>query len=106
MEFRPYKPEDFIKIRDFLIDTYETNCKNWAIERWSFVRYFDVFLLDTIKQWEDKVGIWEDIDGKIMGVAHTEGHISGEAIFQIGPNITNSILEEMFNYAEENFFSE
>ena len=40
---RPYQPEtDFIRIRDFLNETY---CRfpwtcNWGMERWNYARYF------------------------------------------------------------------
>jgi hypothetical protein len=39
---RPYKEQDFLKIRDFLKNTMQTAPaqKNWMIDRWTFGRYF------------------------------------------------------------------
>lgn len=121
---KKYNPEkDFLRIRDFLNSTY---CAfdapvNWGLERWNYARYFIAPMLGAfglnspdnsksiaaIKLWEDFVGVWENEQGEIVGVAniehaHNEHSGFGEIFIQRHPNHTD-LLEEMLVYGENNF---
>ena len=112
---------DFMKIRDFLIETFSLykGPFNWPIDRWNFVRYFGLPYhtfyntsymgipahprrshRDELPVWEKTIGIWEDTDGDIIGVVLTENQEPGEAWIQIHPEHTY-LYEEMVTYCEE-----
>ncbi len=104
--FRKYNDcEHYLKIRDFIVSTYKIFNRpyNWLIERWNFCRHYVVVMHSNTKEWEDTIGIWEDINGNILAVVHSEGEESGEVFFEVGTtNITKDLLEEMFEFAENN----
>lgn len=102
--FTKYKSGDFMRIRDFLVSTYQKFGKgyNWTIERWNF-SYSMARTMNgvSIKQWEDSIGIWEN-NGNIVGIVNSEGEGKGEAFFQVSAiNISNDTLEEMFDFTEK-----
>jgi predicted N-acetyltransferase YhbS len=113
---RKYKPEqDFRRIRDFLVDTYQIAGKrqNWSLERWNYTRYFVAPLRGTYRQdslkairlWEDTIGVWENDENEIVGVVSSESEQYpelGEAFFQRHPQYTY-LLTEMLDYAEATF---
>ncbi|MBI9043821.1 MAG: GNAT family N-acetyltransferase [Anaerolineaceae bacterium] len=98
---RPYRPDDFLKIRDFLSETYQMNGRlhNWGIERWN------IFPFGTRKKeeiagkrlWEQDICIWEDA-GKMVAVVHPEN--PNDYYFQIHPGYRN-FEEQMIIWAEE-----
>jgi len=118
-----YRPEqDFLRIRDFLVDTYRMFEKpiNWRIERWNYARYFVAPMLANYEQevpspedclkairfWEDTIGVWENEAGEIVGVVNIEHPDTthpgwGEAFFQRHPSY-DFLLDEMLDYAEAN----
>jgi hypothetical protein len=120
-KLRKYRPEqDFLRIRDFLVDTYQVIGKplNWRLERWNYARYFVAPMLGAYRQeepnvegslrairfWEDTIGVWENDEGEIVGVVNmeypdTEHPGFGEAFFQRHPQYT-FLLDEMLDYAE------
>jgi uncharacterized protein YhfF/predicted N-acetyltransferase YhbS len=111
--FREYNPQfDFMLIRDFLMETYAAygRMSNWGIERWNYARYFVAPMLtgaSGISLWEDMVGVWENEEGRIVGVANIEHpdltHRGfGEAFFQRHPQYT-FLLGQMLDYAEATF---
>ena len=119
---RAYDPDtDFIRTRDFLIDTFALYQRpfNWLVVRWNFcrycvipihsyynVRYFGVptrplhHFRDELPLWEQSIGIWENEEGRIVGVVHSENEEPGEVWFQIHPDYT-FLYDEMVTYAEE-----
>jgi len=119
---KPYDPErDFMRIRDFLIDTFSLYQRpfNWLIDRWNFARYFAIpvhsyysiqyfgvptdshhDLRDELRSWEQTIGIWENGEGDIVGVVHSENEEAGEAFVQIHPDYT-FLYDEMVTYIEE-----
>ncbi|MCW4037134.1 MAG: GNAT family N-acetyltransferase [Candidatus Bathyarchaeota archaeon] len=120
--FREYKPEqDFLRIRDFLVDTFSLYYRpfNWMLDRWNFLRYFVVPVhsfhnnryfsvptnsrhnnRDELPLWEKTIGIWENTDGDIVGVVHSENEEAGEAFIQIHPDYT-FLYDEMVTYIEK-----
>jgi predicted N-acetyltransferase YhbS len=121
-KLRKYKPEqDFLRIRDFLVDTYQIIEKpqNWRLERWNYARYFvaprlgaygqgEPSIEDSLKAigfWEDTIGVWENDGGEIVGVVSTENPELGRAFFQRHPQY-NHLLAEMLDYAEATFTDE
>ena len=124
---RIYEPNrDFIRIRDFLAQTYNAfpSPFNWGIERWNYARYFVAPMLgsegtdpgvpegslNAIAMWESLVGLWENEEGAIVGVACIEhphpGHSGfGEVFVQRHPDHTDQIglLDDMLAYGEERY---
>jgi ribosomal protein S18 acetylase RimI-like enzyme len=119
---KAYDPnKDFMRIRDFLIDTFTLYQKpfNWLIDRWNFCQYFVIpshsyynvqyfgvptspshETRDELPFWEKTIGIWENEDGDIVGVVHSENEEPGEAFIQIHPDYT-FLYDEMVTYIEE-----
>lgn len=122
VKLRKYRPEqDFLRIRDFLVDTYQTIGKpqNWSLERWNYARYFVAPLrgtygqeepnpedsLKAIRFWEDTIGVWENDENEIVGVVSSESEQYprlGEAFLQRHPQY-NFLIDEMLDYAEATF---
>jgi len=102
VNFRSYQTEDFIKVRDMLVASFEEsgNLGNWLIDRWNFCRMVSQTMHDTFDSWEKTVGVWEDETGMIVGVVNSEGEERGEAFFQVRFPLSSAILEEMFVFAE------
>jgi len=98
-----YSKEDFIRIRDFLANTYAyfQRPHNWTIERWNFsISMARVMHGVSLEAWESQIGIWED-GGKILGVVNAEGEDDGEAFFQVArEDLPQDILMEMFSFCE------
>ncbi|HEY45449.1 MAG: hypothetical protein AMJ88_15405 [Anaerolineae bacterium SM23_ 63] len=98
-----YSQEDFIRIRNFLVNTYTYFQRpyNWTIERWNFsismARIMNGVPLET---WESQIAIWEH-DQEIVGVVNSEGEDDGEAFFQMAhEQLSDDILQEMFTFCE------
>ena len=120
-KLRAYDPDpDFVRIRDFLIDTFALYSRpfNWCIDRWNFCRYFvvpvhtyhnvryfgvpsecDYTFRDELPLWEKTIGVWENEDGDIVGVANSENEEPGEAWIQIHPDYT-FLYDDMVTYIE------
>ncbi|SET25537.1 Acetyltransferase (GNAT) domain-containing protein [Paenibacillus sp. NFR01] len=102
IKFRSYQTEDFTKIRDMLVTSFEESpdSGNWLIDRWNFCRMVSQTMHDTFGTWEKTVGVWEDETGRIVGAVNSEGEERGEAFFQIRFPLPSAIFEEMFIFAE------
>lgn len=101
---RKYDPrKDFMVIRDFLVETYSGSrtLGNWTFARWNYARYFVVPLFG-LEWWEDRIAVWENGNGDIVGVVHAEEREFGEVFLQRPPGFP-SPLSEMLTYAEETF---
>jgi len=112
---RPYRPEDFIHVRDFLSDTYPSfdAAPNWRIEQWNWARYHVIPMLGTYRKaqpyvadslkaiavWEGQNAIWETGSGAIVGVVTTENPWPGGAFLQRRPGF-DSLLPAMLEHAE------
>ncbi|MBU3128058.1 GNAT family N-acetyltransferase [Clostridium tagluense] len=105
INFKKYEANDFLRVRDFLVDTFKTIGKgrNWRIERWNFSKSMARIMNEvSIEKWESTIGIWEQ-NRKIISVVSSEGEGSGEAFFHIGmKEFPQEILEEMFEFTEGN----
>jgi hypothetical protein len=94
-----------MRVRDMLVATYLATDQlyNWGLERWNWARYhpsvFDGDIQANIRFWDGAVGLWENEEGDIVGVAHSEMPQPGEAYFQRRPGY-GFLLEEMLDYAE------
>jgi ribosomal protein S18 acetylase RimI-like enzyme len=120
-DFRPYRADpDYLRVRQFVIDTFALYDRpyNWLLDRWNFCRYFvlpvhtyynvqyfgvptgtEQPFRDELPYWEQTIGIWEDGDGEIVGVVHSENEEPGEATLQIHPDHMD-LYDEMLDYAE------
>lgn len=86
--------EEFIRIGDFLIETYRPwQTPNWLQARWEYMHFHPNLDLRHLGQ----VGIWED-DGAVVGVVHYEDQL-GDAYFQVHPDYGH-LKAEMLDYAE------
>jgi predicted N-acetyltransferase YhbS len=106
---RRYEPDDFMKIRDFLVATYPRFDRpiNWTLERWNFsVSVARIMNGVTRQEWEDDIAIWEE-DGEILAVVNSEGEARGEAFVQIARlTLPAPVLDEMFAFIEANLGEE
>jgi predicted N-acetyltransferase YhbS len=106
---RPYRyPEDFHRIREFLIDSWiQTGGPfNWTFLRWEYARHSAVLWgdpVDGIRRWEDGIRIWEDESGKIAAVVTNEVSVNnGDAWVFLNP-VSPHASAEMIEYAERSF---
>jgi len=98
MHMRNFRsPADFIRIGDFLVETYQPGDRfqNWRQSRWEYMFYHP--MLDAASL--GRIAIWED-EGRIVGVANYEGAL-GEAYFHLRPGYEH-LKPEMLAYAEAN----
>jgi GNAT superfamily N-acetyltransferase len=106
---RGYTQADFLKIRDFLVDTYAYFQRpyNWTIERWNFsISMARIMNGVPLEKYESQIGIWEQ-DQEIVGVVSAEGEDDGEAFFQMAnKQIPQDILQEMFDFCENHLGKE
>lgn len=100
---RPYTADDFLTIRDFLVETYAhfQRSYNWTIERWNFaISLPRAMHAVSLEQFAAQVGIWE-ADGEIQAVVNAEGEDSGEAFFQLRhAELPASLLGELFDFCD------
>ncbi|MBD3285512.1 hypothetical protein GF359_03675, partial [candidate division WOR-3 bacterium] len=65
LRFREYKPDDFLKVRDFLVANYKAfeHPVNWDLVRWNYARHFCAPMLGAwgLGQEEEKI---PDTSGK------------------------------------------
>lgn len=126
VKLRSYLPEaDFICIRDFMNNTYSSFDfpVNWSLDRWNYARYFIAPYLGcyglasennsesirAIKLWENLVGVWENEQQEIVGVANithpSESHPGwGEIFVQRHPDYLD-ILPQMLDFGESKFIN-
>ena len=112
---RPYRPDDFLRVRDFLSETYPSfdQTPNWRIEHWEWGRYHVIPMfgnygkdqhlaedaLRAIVAWEGQNTIWETDTGVIVGLVTTETPWPGGAFLQRRPGF-DSRLPAMLDHAE------
>ncbi|WP_267641859.1 GNAT family N-acetyltransferase [Haloarchaeobius amylolyticus] len=101
--FRRYRPADFERVRDFLVDTYGAFAapRNWTIERWNFAPSMARTMNGVSRaDWAAGVGLWER-GGELVAVVNAEGEASGEAFLQRGPDpLPDEVFAEAFAFAE------
>lgn len=125
--YHPYKPSDFLPIRDFLVTNYCAYVVpvNWFLTRWNYTRYLCAPMLgvwgtaqtynpdpDTsldaadraVKLWESVVGVWKTGSGDIAGVVCPDEYVPwhggwGQAFLQRSPDF-EYLIPEMLEYAE------
>jgi ribosomal protein S18 acetylase RimI-like enzyme len=112
---------DYMRVRQFLIDTFALHGRpdNWLIDRWNFCRhvviphhsyynvsYFGVstrpvhHFRDELPLWERSIGVWENEQGDIVAVVHSENEEAGEVWTQIHPDYA-FLYDDMVSHAEE-----
>lgn len=102
-----YQPSDFLRIRDFLKETYANNKHhNWGIDRWNFCRFVSQNFHDTFNNWPDTVGIWVDDNERIQCVVNSEGENRGEVFFQMrGLDYSDKAYDAFITHAEEKYLA-
>lgn len=100
---RRFEQSDFVKVSDFLKETYSKNSSNWYIDRWNFCRYFAHNWLKIFDTWPDTVGMWVNEKDEIIAIVSSEGEKNGEVFFQLKEmRYTKDFISEIIDYAEEN----
>lgn len=103
VRFRQYTAADFLKVRDFLLQTHDDvgETYNWHIARWEFSRAVSQVFHETAELWEETTGIWEDESGCILAIASSEGEEEGEVHFQLARrDLPDELLIPLFEHAE------
>jgi len=98
-----YTPDLFLPIRDFLVETYQSDPvhPNWQIDRWNFCRHVSQTIHETSASWPATVGLWVDGTGAIQALVNSEGENRGEAFFQLRTrSFTDQELVEFLDHAE------
>jgi predicted N-acetyltransferase YhbS len=102
-DMRPYTPADFLRIRDFLVETYGyfQRSYNWTIERWNFsISLARSMHAISLGDWAAQIGLWEEA-GQIQAVINAEGEDDGEAFFQLRhEHLPEALLEELFAFCD------
>ncbi len=129
-KLRKYVPDDFLRVRDFLVANYMAfdHPVNWALVRWNYARYLVAPIIgarglgseaekhpdtsgngsrEAIRFWENSIGIWENYAGDIAGVVCPDEFAPwhpalGQAFLQRHPHYEH-LLPEMLAYAEQTF---
>lgn len=113
---RSYQPaRDFLRVRDFLSATFRMTEKplNWRIERWNYARYFVMPMIGAypkepltveeslwaIRWWEERIGLWENAAGDVVGVVAFEYPWPGDVFLLRHPD-NDEVLTPMLDYAE------
>ncbi|MBM3496940.1 MAG: hypothetical protein FJX72_21855, partial [Armatimonadetes bacterium] len=81
---RPYRPDDFMRVRDMLSETFHAfpTPVNWRIERWNYARYLVAPYLApkwetnrtpaesdrSVRLLEGLIRVWEEPSGRIVAV--------------------------------------
>lgn len=106
---RRYRQEDFMKVRDFLVDTYAIFQRpyNWTIERWNFsISMARIMNGVSLEAYESQIAIWER-DQEIVAVVTAEGENDGEAFFLMAHDqIPDEILQGMFTFCDNHLGKE
>lgn len=128
--FRKYRPDDFLRVRDFLATNYMKFKEpvNWDIVRWNYARYFCAPMLgawglgeeaekipdttgkkseEAVRFWESSIGVWETESGEIAGAVCPDEYVPwhpafGQAFLQRSPDFEH-LLPQMLEYAERTF---
>ncbi len=127
---RKYRPEDFLRVRDFLVANYRSFAPpvNWDLARWNYARYFCAPMLgawgagetaeavpdvtgrasmEAVRRWEESVGLWVNEEDEVAGVVCADEYLRwhpafGQAFLQRRPDYED-LLPEMLAYAERTF---
>lgn len=106
---RKFTYEDFHMVRDFFVDSYPLFDipVNWLIDRFNFTYAFSTAMRDKARRdWEESIHLWFR-DDKLLALVNTEGEDNGEVFLQVTDfNLEQEILEDMFNFIEDNLLIE
>ena len=102
-KLKRYEDSDFIRVRDFLSESYSRGGRNWRIERWNFAFSLASAMNEGLDQLKNSIGIFEDENNRIISVVNSEGEMRGEVFFQLtSENRSEKLLNDMFEFAEAN----
>lgn len=99
VQFRAYTSEDMMKVRQFLSQVYGKHgrANSWMIDRFEFLVFFLNKHAGGLPEWEQNIGLWEDEDGRLVGVVCKDG----DFYFQLDTEQPGeSLLNEMFAFIE------
>lgn len=100
--FRYYKDEDFLKLEELVLKSYEGGNPAWQYSRHEFCRGVHVAWGNVKDNWRHTVGIWEE-EGNIVSAIMNEGVWHGDAFFlfdSLERQRDKELLEKMFYHAE------
>ncbi|ADL52954.1 GNAT family N-acetyltransferase [Clostridium cellulovorans] len=100
--FRYYTDEDFLKLEELILASYQWGKPIWSFSRHEFCRGVHSAWANVKDNWRHTVGIWEE-DGKIISAVICEGVWHGDAFFlfdSLERQKDSKLLEKMFHHAE------
>lgn len=100
--FRYYRDEDFLKLEELVLSSYEWGNPPWGMSRHEFCRGVHSAWANVKDNWRHIVGIWEE-DGNIIAAVICEGVWHGDAFFifdSIERQRDGELLKRMFHHAE------
>lgn len=104
--FTPYVHGEasFREVERFLGESHRhyEHPRNWQIDRWNFT--FTVSRImhgESIENWERRIGLWRDNDGRIVAMAHEEEQ-RGDVFLEFeSPDVeTGELIDAMLDFAE------
>lgn len=102
ISFRYYTDEDFLKLEELILVSYEWGNPPWGFSRHEFCRGVHSAWANVKDNWRHTVGIWEE-DGKVVSAVICGGVWHGDAFFifdSLERQKNSKLLERMFHHAE------
>jgi predicted N-acetyltransferase YhbS len=100
--FRYYTEEDFLKLEELILASYQWGNPPWGFSRHEFCRGVHTAWGNVKDNWRHTVGIWEE-EGKIISAVINEGVWHGDGFFlfdSVERQRDRKLLERMFHHAE------
>lgn len=102
IKFRYYTEDDFLKLEELILASYEWGNPPWCLSRHEFCYGSGSAWANVKDNWRHTVGIWEE-DGKIISAVISEGVWDSSTFFlfdSLERQRDEKLLERMFHHAE------
>ncbi|GKX66522.1 GNAT family N-acetyltransferase [Inconstantimicrobium mannanitabidum] len=102
ISFRYYVDDDFLKLEELVLKSYEWGKPAWGFSRHEFCRGVHSAWANVKDNWRHIVGVWEE-DNKVVSAVICEGVWHGDAFFlfdSLERQRDSELLKSMFHHAE------
>ena len=102
LTFRYYTDEDFLRIQELVIRSYQWSYPSWGLSRHQFCRGLHPAFRGTPNNWRHTTGLWEE-EGRLAACVISEGVYEGDAFFLFDTEERGKdrdLLDRMFRHAE------
>ncbi|WP_346915485.1 hypothetical protein [Clostridium sp.] len=102
ISFRYYTDDDFLKLEELILASYEWGNPPWGFSRHEFCRGVHSAWANIKDNWRHTVGVWEE-DGKVISAVICGGVWHGDAFFifdSLKRQRDGKLLESMFHHTE------